>query len=137
MFQELQRVGFLYQETVVYDIASRFGEEFTQINTNGNIAIGKEVLLAFRELSGNSVVWERGERMWRKRQSHDEPGRGNTKARCNNEGARDSAHEKAARRDIALIGSKTKVMTGQELDATAWEAQPYRPRTALANPAVG
>jgi uncharacterized protein DUF6953 len=75
MVQELERVNSLEQETAVYQIASKFGEEFTYINENGNMAIRRDVLAAFRKLSGDAVVWERGERMWRKREPHDEPTR--------------------------------------------------------------
>jgi hypothetical protein len=50
-------------------------QAFTHINENGNMAIRRDVLVAFQRLSGDSVIWERGERMWRKRQSYDEPGR--------------------------------------------------------------
>jgi hypothetical protein len=75
MLEELERVGSLYQDTAVVDIASAFGEEFAYVNDNGNLAIRRDVLDAFRELSGDSVVWVRGERMWRKRESNDERGR--------------------------------------------------------------
>jgi hypothetical protein len=75
MFEELQRTKALYQETAVYDIAKRFGKEFTYTNVSGNIAIRKDVLSAFRKLSGDSVVWERGERMWRMRAAFDVGGR--------------------------------------------------------------
>lgn len=75
MFSELQREKCLYQETAVYDIASKFGEEFTYYNDNGNPAIGKNVLVAFKKLTGDTVIWERGERMWRFREAYDEPGR--------------------------------------------------------------
>jgi hypothetical protein len=75
MLEELRRVEYLRQQTVVEDIASRFGEEFTYINDRGNRAIRKDILDAFNELSGDSVVWERGDRLWRMRESHDELGR--------------------------------------------------------------
>jgi hypothetical protein len=75
MVEELERVQFLHQQTVVFDIASRFGQEFTYINESGNLAIRKDVLSAFRRLTGDSVIFERGERMWRKRESYDQPGR--------------------------------------------------------------
>lgn len=75
MLEELGRVKCLYQETVVYEIASKFGDSFTYYNDNGNLAISAKVLAAFRKLSGDTVVWERGERMWRCRESHDGPGR--------------------------------------------------------------
>jgi hypothetical protein len=67
--------GFLYQAVVVHEIALKFGDEFTYINANGNTSVRKDVLSAFRKLSGNAVVWERSERMWRKRQPHDGSGR--------------------------------------------------------------
>lgn len=75
MLSELKRVKYLYQETVVYDISSKFGEDFTYYNDSGNPAIGKKGLAAFKKRTGDSVIWERGERMWRFREKHDEPGR--------------------------------------------------------------
>lgn len=75
MLAELERVDYLYQETVVYDIASKFGDSFTYINDNGNLAVSKAVLAEFKKLTKDSIVWERGQRMWRKRESHDEEGR--------------------------------------------------------------
>jgi hypothetical protein len=75
MLEELERVKFLYQETAVYDIATKFGQQFTYINANGNMAIRKGVLDAFAKLTGDAVVFERTERMWRKRQPYDRPGR--------------------------------------------------------------
>lgn len=75
MFQELERVDYLYQNIVVYDIASNFGDCFTSINANGNLAIRKDVLAQFKKVTGDAVIWERGQRLWRKRQPHDEPGR--------------------------------------------------------------
>ena len=75
MLDELKRVKYLYQKTVVYDIEKKFGDEFTYENDSGNPAIDKKVLAAFRKLTGDSVIWERGERMWRAREKQDEPGR--------------------------------------------------------------
>jgi hypothetical protein len=53
----------------------RFCETFTYINSNGNVAISKAVLTAFRALTAETVVWERGEKCWRKRERLDAPGR--------------------------------------------------------------
>ena len=71
MLAEFEREGLLYQETVVYDIEARFGEEFTYINENGNLAIGRDVLKEFRKLTEKTVVWDRRERYWRKREDFD------------------------------------------------------------------
>lgn len=75
MMEEIKRVNHLYQETVVYDINNKFGDEFTYINENGNPAISEKVLAAFRRLKEGDVIWERGEKMWRFRKSFDSPGR--------------------------------------------------------------
>jgi len=75
MLEELKKDKYLYQETVVYDIAEKFGDEFTYTNDNGNLAIDKKVLDAFRKISETTVIWERGTRMWRFREDYDEPGR--------------------------------------------------------------
>jgi hypothetical protein len=73
--QALDACGYLYQEEAVYEIRNKFGEAFTYDNDNGNLAISRNVLSAFRRLTGEDVVWDRGERMWRHRESHDAPGR--------------------------------------------------------------
>jgi hypothetical protein len=75
MVEELEREQYLYQQVVVSEIATRFGEEFTYSNQRGNLAIDARVLAAFRRITGDTVVWERRQRMWRKRNDADEPGR--------------------------------------------------------------
>jgi transcriptional antiterminator Rof (Rho-off) len=75
MLAELERDGYLYQETAAYEVASRFGEEYTYVNKNGNTAIRADVLSAFEKLTVGTVVWERGTRLWRKRQDYDPPSR--------------------------------------------------------------
>jgi hypothetical protein len=75
MLEEIKGTGYLYQEDVVYEIASKFGDEFTYINQNGNLAIDKQVLREFRELTESSVVWKRGEKLWRMREDYDPPGK--------------------------------------------------------------
>jgi len=74
MVEQLKQQGMLYQEQIVYDIQAEFGEEFTYYNNNGNPAINKDVLDAFKKLTPD-VVWIRGERYWRTREPGDEPGR--------------------------------------------------------------
>ncbi len=68
---ELERHGTLYQETAVYYIYRNLGKEFTYINENGNLAIGRGVLREFRRLTEPGVVWERAERCWRRRAGYD------------------------------------------------------------------
>jgi len=76
MQQEITKEKYLYQDTTVYDIHSKFGETFVYYNDNGNLVIAKNVLLSFRKLTAKAVVWERGEKMWRLRESCDSPERG-------------------------------------------------------------
>ena len=75
MLQEVEREGLVYQETVAYDIERKFGDAFIYINEHGNPAISKGVLEAFRRISEDTVVWERQNRAWRKREPVDQPGR--------------------------------------------------------------
>lgn len=75
MLQQLETTPWLYQEMVVYKIRSQFGQAFVYNNANGNLAIRKDILAAFRKLTGDSVIWERGTRAWRKRRPHDKAGR--------------------------------------------------------------
>lgn len=75
MLKQLKEVNYLYQEVIVYKIRDDFGDEFVYINQNGNLAIDRKVLKEFRKLTENEVIWERGERLWRKRESYDPPNR--------------------------------------------------------------
>jgi len=71
MLGELKQKGDLYQDAIVREIAKKFGSQFTYSNDNGNEAIRKDVLSAFRKLSKDTVVWEREDRYWRMRKPGD------------------------------------------------------------------
>lgn len=71
MLGELTAVGYLYQEKAVWDIQQNFGDTHIYENQNGNMAISREVLAAFRKLTEGNVVWSRGERYWRFRGDSD------------------------------------------------------------------
>ena len=75
MLDELKRKGDLYQDAIVREIAKKFGSQFTYSNDNGNDAIRKDVLSAFRKVSKGNVVWKREDRYWRMRKPGDPPGR--------------------------------------------------------------
>jgi hypothetical protein len=67
----VHRDGELLQVDAVCEIEGRFGPQFVYDNENGNQAIDKTVLREFRKLTENSVIWNRSERYWRKRESFD------------------------------------------------------------------
>jgi hypothetical protein len=67
--------NYLEQEQVVYEIATKFGDEHVYQNENGNLAISPKVLREFRKLTEATVVWEGGEKLWRKRTADDNLGR--------------------------------------------------------------
>ncbi len=67
--------GILDQHFAAHGIEGHFGRHFVYINENGSLAIDRRVLRAFRDLTEEDVVWSRGERLWRRRESWDEPGR--------------------------------------------------------------
>jgi len=65
----------LYQADAATEIAERFGSEFIYTNDNGNPAIDKRILRAFKKITGETVVWDRWDFCWRKRAEADAPGR--------------------------------------------------------------
>lgn len=75
MADELGKHEIFYQQSAAYNIGEKFGQHFVYDNANGNPAIDKNVLKEFRQLTGDTVVWERGQRCWRKRNRYDQPGR--------------------------------------------------------------
>jgi len=75
MMSQIEEHDILYQEEAVAEIADGFGMEFTTENALGNPAIRDDVLKTFRLLSGDTVVWVKNERCWRKREPGDDPGR--------------------------------------------------------------
>ena len=75
MLEQIEEHSVLDQASAVADISGLFGDMFTMENDCGNLAISKEVLVAFRKLTAENVVWDRNQRLWRKRESSDEPGR--------------------------------------------------------------
>jgi hypothetical protein len=74
MLDQLNESGELTQEDAAYEIETLFGEEFTYANDNGNTAIDRKVLEEFRAISPDTV-WERQDKLWRRRDQHDDPGR--------------------------------------------------------------
>jgi hypothetical protein len=81
MKTELEKHGLLYQDETVVQIQNRYEEdwkEFVYENNNGNWAISRKVLSVFRELTEDSAVWDRGQRMWRVREHYDIPGKRQT-----------------------------------------------------------
>jgi len=65
----------LYQEHVARHVRQHIGEDLTYRNGNGNWALDKRINDAFKRLSGERVVWERGSQLWRLRGRGDKPGR--------------------------------------------------------------
>ncbi|AYM81038.1 hypothetical protein At12D1_11510 [Agrobacterium tumefaciens] len=75
MLDKLAAQKYLDQETVAYEL-SRRAPEHTYTNENGNLAITRSVLDAFRKLtSDDRIVWSRSSRQWRYREKWDKAGR--------------------------------------------------------------
>lgn len=65
MLNEATENGVLYQDSIVYKIKEVFGEEFIYVNENGNFAISRKVLNAFKKLRGDKFNWDRDDRAWK------------------------------------------------------------------------
>lgn len=74
MKAKLEYFHTLYQAEVAHEIRWTFGDEHTYINKNGNVAIESDVLDAFRERTEDDVMWEAGERYWRRKFDHEPDG---------------------------------------------------------------
>lgn len=75
MLEQIGEKKPLYQDKAAWEIKKKFGSSFVYDNENGNPAIEKAVLDKFRKLSGNDIVWSRGDFCWRRRRANDKPGR--------------------------------------------------------------
>jgi hypothetical protein len=75
MLGELKRRRELYQADAVAAIEKLFGSRFVYDNENGNPAIDRRVLRAFRKLTEETVIWDRWSFAWRLRRPGDAPGR--------------------------------------------------------------
>jgi len=76
MLDEFERQdGYLSQEDAVSVIETKFGATFVYVNDNGNLAIKRNVLDAFRKLTTDTVVWNQSDRAWLRRGPYDSPGR--------------------------------------------------------------
>ncbi|QFT84473.1 hypothetical protein FIU88_05700 [Halomonas sp. THAF12] len=75
MLAEIEREGCLYQDDVVDYLVKQKADDLLWENADGNLAIKRNVLTAFRRLTEENVVWVRPDRYWRFRVAEDEPGR--------------------------------------------------------------
>ena len=74
MLSVIEEQGELTQNNAYYQINKQFGSGFTTVTNSGSPSIKSGVLTAFKKIS-DDIVWERGEKKWRKRQFYDAPGR--------------------------------------------------------------
>jgi len=75
MLSVIQEHGELTQNNAFYEINKLFGSGFTTITNSGSPSIKGGVLTAFKKISNDTVIWERGDKRWRKREFYDAPGR--------------------------------------------------------------
>lgn len=76
MFEQFEREGgYLDQQRAATIISDTFGTRFTHVTASGNLAIEQKVLLRFRRLSQDVVVWSRSGRHCRRRVPGDPSGR--------------------------------------------------------------
>lgn len=75
MLSVVQTSGELTQNNAYYEINKQFGSGFTTVTNSGSPSIKGGVLTAFKRISEDTVVWERGDKKWRKREFYDAIGR--------------------------------------------------------------
>jgi hypothetical protein len=75
MLDTIKERGELSQSNAYYEINKLFGRDFTTVTNSGSSSIKSGVLTAFKKISEDEVIWERGDKKWRKREFYDAPGR--------------------------------------------------------------
>ena len=75
MLEEIEKSQCIYQDDVVDFLVKSDSEHLLRENADGNLAIGRQVLNAFKNLTQSNVVWVKPDRYWRFRVPEDEPGR--------------------------------------------------------------
>ncbi len=75
MLSVIEEQGEMSQNNAYYQINKQFGVGFTTVSNSGSPTIKGSVLNAFKEISKDTVIWERGDKKWRKREFYDLPGR--------------------------------------------------------------
>ncbi|WP_368763561.1 DUF6953 family protein [Klebsiella variicola] len=75
MIEHLQLDGCLYQDDVVDYLVKNKAENLLVENSDGNLAIGRQILSLFSKHTQEDVVWVKPYRYWRYRVTEDEPGR--------------------------------------------------------------
>ncbi len=64
MIEQVYARGVLYQEDAVEQIEALFGPEWVYENENGNPAIHRGVLAAFRKLKSGRITWDTSDKSW-------------------------------------------------------------------------
>jgi hypothetical protein len=75
MLIQLEVHGCIYQDDVVDFLVKSGAEDLLRENADGNLAVGREVLSAFKAITETTVVWVKPDFYWRWRVTEDEPGR--------------------------------------------------------------
>jgi len=74
MLNRYEAERFLYQETAASYLLHLHDEALAYYDANGNVCVGKSVLVVFNKLTPDAV-YERAEKFWRDRLPTDQPGR--------------------------------------------------------------
>jgi hypothetical protein len=74
MLSQFESKRFLYQEEAASHLLHLHDEQLAYYDKNGNVCVGKKVLVIFNKLTPD-VVYERADKFWRDRLPSDQPSR--------------------------------------------------------------
>jgi hypothetical protein len=74
MLDQVKAMGFLFEDEAAFAIERNFGKEFLRDDDEERRGMVLRVLTAFKELAGDTVVWQREDQLWRLREADDLPG---------------------------------------------------------------
>jgi hypothetical protein len=74
MLEKFEAERFLYQQAAATHLLDLHDEALAYYDGNGNVCVGKAVLVAFNKLTPDAV-YQRADKYWRDRLTSDQPGR--------------------------------------------------------------
>lgn len=68
LYDKIMAEDYTEQETIVYEINELFGDKYTYLNKNDNLAIDLGVLKEFGKLKKDDIEWDRSVKAWSKKE---------------------------------------------------------------------
>ena len=66
LYEKISVEGYVSQVEFVADLIERFGDKYSYVNENGNLAADPKIYQRFRKLKKDDILWDRADFSWHK-----------------------------------------------------------------------